>query len=64
MGEITDARDILAYKARGTDARDKLKQIRNLKQGKLDEKTTQGGNSIGTRGQWPYRLRSTRAMEN
>jgi len=43
MGEITDARDILAYKARGTDARDKLKQIRNLKQGKLDEKTTQNG---------------------
>ena len=44
MGEMTDARDMLAYKARGMDARDKLNKIRNLKQGKLDEKTTQNGN--------------------
>ena len=43
MGEMTDARDMLAYKARGMDARDKLNKIRNLKQGKLDEKTTQNG---------------------
>ena len=43
MGEMTDARDMLAFKARGMDARDKLNKIRNLKQGKLDEKTTQNG---------------------
>ena len=40
---IVDARDKLAKLAKGTDARQKLEKIRNLKQGKLDVKTTANG---------------------
>lgn len=41
--EMRDARDRLASLAKTQDARQKLKKIRNLKRGKLDEKKTRNG---------------------
>jgi len=41
--KVVDARDKLVSLAKGTDARQKLVKIRNLKEGKLDVKTTKGG---------------------
>jgi hypothetical protein len=46
---MVDARDKLAKLAKGSDARLKLQKIRNLKEGKLDVKTTaRGGITIVT----------------
>lgn len=41
--KVVDARDKLVSLAKGSDARQKLVKIRNLKEGKLDVKTTKGG---------------------
>ena len=46
---FADARDKLAKIAKGTDARQKLEKIRNLKEGKFDvKKTKKGGITIVT----------------
>jgi len=41
--KVVDARDKLVSLAKTSDARQKLVKIRNLKEGKLDVKTTKGG---------------------
>jgi len=41
--KVVDARDKLVSLAKTSDARQKLTKIRNLKEGKLDVKTTKGG---------------------
>lgn len=41
-GKVTDARDVLAGKSKGMDARQKLEKMRNLKDGNLEVKTVGG----------------------
>jgi len=41
-GKISDARDVLAAKGKGLDARQKLEKMRNLKDGNLEVKKVGG----------------------